>query len=182
MNKKTINKKKQYNFKKKGFSLIEIIITLAILMLGLGAVTTLMVSNIFASKDASSQLIAMGLAEEGIEIVRNFKENQPTFKSDGVARPDGDYCADVTYAFASFNNNTVCNYNLAMSAAGAYYLHRLPPTYIPTKFYRKITLENNATDKNIEVISYVSWSDESAFSDCTIVNKCVSIKSVLYDK
>ena len=63
---------------KKGFSLVEVLIATMVLIMGVGAVIALMSSGIKTSLSAKNQVIASGIAQEIVEMVRFMKENNPT--------------------------------------------------------------------------------------------------------
>jgi len=64
---------KQKN-KKTGFSLLEVIIAIYILIVGIIGVMTLTVTTTKAGAVSSSKLIAANLAQEGIEVVKNIRD------------------------------------------------------------------------------------------------------------
>jgi len=59
---------------KKAFSLLEIIIAMFIISMGVIGVMSLIVSNINLGLFSKNKLIAMNLAQEGIELVRNIRD------------------------------------------------------------------------------------------------------------
>lgn len=165
--------------KEKGFSLVEILISMAILFLGLGTVVVLMITNIRSTTESRDQVIAMGLAQEATEIMRNFKENNKTFKSsDPAMKANGDYVVDVNTTYAGFAD--LADKKLYLPADGGYYVHTSAGNN-PTKFYRKVNLMSNAPMNQVEVTSYVTWNSIGDFSVCNVANKCVSITSVIPD-
>jgi prepilin-type N-terminal cleavage/methylation domain-containing protein len=60
---------------KKGFSLIEVAIAIAIISIGLITITSLFISNIKSEIRSKNKLIAIYLANESIEIVRQQRDN-----------------------------------------------------------------------------------------------------------
>ena len=70
MFKKLINKNL-----KRGFTLLEIIVTVSLISIGLTSIVALTTHIMIFSSFNSSKLIAAYLAQEGIEIVRNIREN-----------------------------------------------------------------------------------------------------------
>lgn len=169
--------KKIKKYSHKGFSLVEVMVSMAVLALGISAIMVLMTENIRSAAEARDQAIAVGLANESIEIVRNFKENTATFKAG--SKSNGDYVADVNSSYTTFANNT--NKRLYIDAASGFYLHALTPPASSTasKFYRKITLTNGSGQ--INVTSYVSWNSSGSFSPCTAANKCIYVTSIMTD-
>ncbi|MEA2098068.1 MAG: prepilin-type N-terminal cleavage/methylation domain-containing protein [Patescibacteria group bacterium] len=63
------------NFKKNGFSLIEIIFAIGIITVGLVSVLSLFVYNIKIGINNKNKLIAIYLANESVEIVRQQRDN-----------------------------------------------------------------------------------------------------------
>ena len=151
-------------------------VSMAVLALGIAAITILMTNSIKSSGDARDEMIAVGLANESIEIVRNFKENEPTFNSVTKVKSDGDYVVDVDSTFASFANNA--NKQLYIDSNKGFYVQK-PGGNTATRFYRKVALTNGSG--LISVTSYVSWNSSGSFSSCTIANKCVSVTSIMTD-
>ncbi|KKQ45474.1 MAG: Prokaryotic N-methylation motif domain protein [Candidatus Moranbacteria bacterium GW2011_GWC2_37_8] len=175
---------------KKGFSLVEVIIAIAILTLGISAITILMASNIKSSKESKNLVVAMGLAQEGIELVRNFKDTETTFKSSGGVKPDGEYRIDTETLFADFTKDATSDKRLYLNSAGGFYTHDNTSAGMQsTKFYRKAIISNQAANKQVVTTSFVSWNSTAAggfpedgdVSKCTIGNKCISITSVMMD-
>ncbi|MCD4760505.1 prepilin-type N-terminal cleavage/methylation domain-containing protein [bacterium] len=58
-----------------GFTLIEIVIALAVFTVGIMAAFTLSLSNINNARDNYNRVVAANLAREGLEMVRNTRDN-----------------------------------------------------------------------------------------------------------
>lgn len=187
-----------------GFSLVEVLVTLMVLSIGIAAVSALMIGNIKSSNNAKNQVIASELAQEGIELVRNLRDNHlttsPKFDSGGACMLDGN-----DYRIGK-NNPLVCPYNTVGGSAAALYVDAgnigctadISGFYnytnacgatsrTKTKFYRKIQISNSISSKQVVVTSIVSWNGTGLplglvdSSYCTVGNKCISIVSVLPD-
>lgn len=63
----------EYKEKNKGFSLIGVIATLFIAAVGLASVISLTSISLNSSNSSKMKLVASGLAQEGIEIVRDIR-------------------------------------------------------------------------------------------------------------
>ncbi len=61
--------------KQKGYTLIETVVALAILMAAVVGPVALVTRGIFSSAHSKSSLIAYDLAQEGIELVRAYRDN-----------------------------------------------------------------------------------------------------------
>ena len=182
-----IKSKKTTYSNKHGFSLIEVMISVFVLSLGLVAVSILMTSNIRSSENAKNQIIASQLAQEGIELVRNLKDNNPTFTTDIAS--ENNYRIDYTSnyeAFKNSNDNDDIKKKLYLDS-NKFYSH--DNSGQATRFFRKIKIDitTDGTLKTATATSYVTWNN-SGFStisgfpnNCTVGNKCVSVVSVMPD-
>lgn len=70
-----MNKNKQNKKSKRGFSMLEMLIAGFILSVGLIATLKLVANSMSNSTDARDHVIASGLAQEGLELVRNIRDN-----------------------------------------------------------------------------------------------------------
>ncbi|MCK5122639.1 MAG: prepilin-type N-terminal cleavage/methylation domain-containing protein [Candidatus Pacebacteria bacterium] len=66
----------------KGFNLIEVVVSIAIITIGLLAIISLFTTNIKGEIKSRNKLIAVYLANESIEIIRQQRDNS-WFKGDG---------------------------------------------------------------------------------------------------
>jgi len=143
---------------KKGFTILEIMITVLIVSLGLTAAVGLVI-NVFAySSFNSSKLIAAYLAQEGIEIIRNIRENNWLAGNnwrDNLA--NGDWEADYHDA-SLISCPSPCDYNnlrfLKIDSNGFYNYN----SGSATNFKRKITIGDiNANSFSVTV--EVFWQE-----------------------
>lgn len=58
-----------------GFTLLETVVAVILIVFALAGPFTLATRGIFAAKFAKNKLIALNLAQEGIEIIRTFRDN-----------------------------------------------------------------------------------------------------------
>lgn len=155
--------------KSKAFSLIEVLMSAFILGVGLVAAIGLLSSGLRQSIENRSQLTATFLSQEGVELVRNIRDNnwansRPSF--DGIN--DADNCRiDVTEI-----NLDHCggDYLLSRSSSDGYY--RYDVSGEKSRFSRKITISGSASQKI--VTSYVIWGQTfpSGTGTCNTRNKC----------
>ena len=122
------------NKKYTGFSFIESILSMFILSVGIVTVLSLMNSSTIASIEAKNYDIAVSLAQEGIELVRNVRDNDwAGFGS----LPNSSNCK------IDINSNSIdgCNDGSSVSNrmlrldSNGFYNHT---TGNPTRFYRKV--------------------------------------------
>ncbi len=168
--------------KQKGFSLIELLISFAILSLGIMAVFILMSKNVEYSRFSKDQILASQLAQEAVELLRNIKDNDTEFNDTVEA---GEYIIDKN----KFEINTdpdIFKLYLKYEEGNKFYVHEKDDSE-PTKFFRRVDLAvKNDTDgkKIIEERIMVSWNDKGLPSDpadCTLANKCLSVGSIAPD-
>ena len=147
----------------KGFSLAELIIVLGILTMGLLGIVSLILQNMQVENLTKNYLIASVLAQEGVEVVRNIRDEN------WITNPPVDWLLDIdpgTFAVDSFavdyrgrsSVNTAPNINgdtgtqLFLNSSNLYSHFS---TIRDTGFYRLITVEDK-TDY-ILVTSDVMW-------------------------
>lgn len=75
---------KQENFKESGFSLMEIIFAIGIITVGLVSILSLFIYNIKAGVNNKNKLVAIYLANESIEIVRQERDNNWFINNDWI--------------------------------------------------------------------------------------------------
>ena len=176
------NQKKAFSFAlvrlnkptKGGFSLIEVLVTLLVLTISITGVTFLMAKNIAGVQNSKNQIIASMLAQEGIELVRNLKDNKETIVN----------CSNCRINMLSTNVEPVSDKKLYLS--NNFYRHGSGTS---TKFYRRVdvSIALVGTTNEIKVTSYVTWNNvgfgglSNITVDCTTANKCVSVTSVMPD-
>lgn len=174
---------------RKGFSLIEVMFACVVLTVGILAMISLMVSNISHSMGARDQIIASELAQEGIELVRNVRDNnfaadKKAFAAD-FANDDKDNCRiDKDSTDVADCNNGQNRKKLFLE--NGYYVHS-DGAGDETKFQRKILIvydtgrANDATSATIS--SMVSWGSDlhANCNACGVSNKCVCVSGVLTD-
>lgn len=157
---------------KKGFSFIEILVSITISALILTTVFSLAVQNIGSAELTRDRFVAANLAQEGIEIIANLRSNNwLAFPQSNAANvdPDGslkywrgtpDYltCTEATPNCLKGGFDYVANYdsqqlyladaanvNLVVNATGRYCQNGITGcTGSPTRFSRTIRIDNVA--------------------------------------
>ena len=188
------------NKKKKGFSIGEVLLAIFVLSIGMIATFSLFNAGIKNLQNERDLIVASLLAQEGVEVVRNIRDNNwaarnfadpaklndpPAF--DGILIDKNNKVKNCRVDYNTFIfSNTDCSSgkNLGgrfLSLQGLFYRN----SNTDSKFKRRVILEaegDKETDaESAKVTSMVYWSSGSFpdISDCTIVNKCVFSQSIL---
>jgi hypothetical protein len=147
----------------QGFNLLGVIVAIFIVAIGLSAIIGMVNSAIKGVYSTQNKIIASGLAQEGIEIVKNFRGNSndwDTWFSNGVS---GDYQAQ-------YDSNQLAPYAdtflLRDPATGLYQY----TTGTPTIFKRKIVAAVISANE-IRFKSIVSWTERGAVKNLEVENR-----------
>lgn len=135
---------------KNGFTLIETMVAVSVVVIGLVSALGAINTALFYVSNIQNRLIAANLVAEGIELTRNVRDNNWLASltwNNGLA--DGDYQAD-------YNATSLSNYNgssLLLDASSGLYNYSSGGS---TPYVRKISIAN-LTSYEIRVISTVTW-------------------------
>lgn len=144
--------------------MLEVLLSVFVLSVGLMTIVAVISGSLRYSYETRDQIIATGLAQEGIELVRNVRDNN---FAPIVAGGDG---------FASFSNNEHCRIsvttnlscNNSREAVNKYYLQYVGGVYTDNddtegRFSRFIYIDYSAGggDKRALVRSFVVWGDHT---------------------
>jgi prepilin-type N-terminal cleavage/methylation domain-containing protein len=152
-------KQKNKTTKKRGFSIIEVVMSMAVISVGLLGIMDLMAKNVRTATDSRDEMIAAGLAQEGAELVL-YEKNKGTVLSAG----------NICVSYNTGVTNSCAAFTLYKNASG-FYTHSIATA---TKFQRRLIVVVNANDYT--VTSFVSWNNSAppiVAANCTITNKCV---------
>lgn len=176
---------------RRGQSLVEVMITIFIVVVGLAAVLSLLVFSLTAVRDSENRVIAANFAREGIDVVRNIRD---TNWLKGCPEPDnpddcfywntglsseGDYTAIAIFnpGAGSWSLDFIPNEivigdsstrlyrgsdNLAVQALTP------PEGFTATNYYRLLTLDPindvNGDQVGIDAKAQVKWIDHGEHS------------------
>lgn len=176
-----------------GFTLIEIIIAIFILSVAVVGVYNVFSATMILSSGMADRLQATYLSQEGIEIIRNVRDNNWINVSDNwlwgltESAPNCELGCEVDYT--TLPRNSV--FLRAWSGDGSYLRIDSNKFYgysevdsILTKFKRKITitqLPRNDKVYAVKVSSETFWPEKSNLLSNTSVIRSVKIEEVLYD-
>lgn len=160
-------KKIQLHF---GLTLMETTIALGILMIGVLASITVMLSSFNFAQETEQEIIVVNLAREGIEIMRAIRDNEDDNNPDDVDLFDGSYDNKNFYVDSNDGNSAAAmNARLVTTADNAndcdecklyfkdgQYLH--DATGNDTIFNRMISLKPGSSNSEKIIISEVGWT------------------------
>jgi len=174
---------------KNGFTIIELLITIFILSVGVIGIYSAFSAMIVFTNNASDQLQAAYLAQEGIEIIRNIRDTnwlQPEGWTSGLDSCVSGCKVDYTSTGELLEVFFPGDY-LKKDNDGFY---RQMADGDPSKFQRKIIITPvlDQEDHAVDVVVEVSWDKKkdlisegaTAGGECQDIN-CVQIQETLYD-
>jgi prepilin-type N-terminal cleavage/methylation domain-containing protein len=169
---------------KKGFSLLEVIISAFVLSVGITAVLGLMASNIKYSIDSRNSIIASELAQEGAELVRNIRDNNflssPSYPFLELTNANG-LCIDKN-TDTKGDPSLSCSNGNRLYYQSNFYSHN-GTSGNETKFYRKINIADDSSGSGGKLVTSTVWWDgnSDAPSSCNIASRCISVIEILTD-
>lgn len=180
----------------QGFSLGEVLLAGFVLTVGLLAMTALITKSLQNSFETRDTIVAVLLAQEGVELVRNVRDNDFADAGDGFDASDGFHVSgDYKHCRINFDENPLkvdCvsgNGNAPSNKPDRYYLGYVSGMYKHTgnkgKFSRYIYIDYDNSAKEAIVKSFVYWGnvpneiEEGETANCNVVNKCVYTEAFL---
>lgn len=163
---------------KNGFSLLEIITVLGIISVGLLGISTLVIQSMQAKNVNQNYLVASMLAQEGIELVRNIRDenwlvDRSSWKYGDAPAGDFDIVQDKKYVIdygngipavikdqggANVNDITDPGARLYLNSSG-FYTHN-STNASSTPFSRLVTVvDNNSPSDVVTITVEVRWDD-----------------------
>jgi len=141
---------------KKGFTLMEVIIAIAIILAALITLTNLISSSVAGIRPGKSKIIATNLAQEGLELVRNIRDNNwLAYKRESDNWDDGLGAGDYRAQYDVGSLLSFVSVPLKIDSNG-FYQYDIGSN---TVFYRKITI-TQTEDSWIGVLSEVTWQEK----------------------
>jgi len=153
--------KKNCKKNSKGFTIMGVIVAIFISSVSMAAILGLVSSSFNGASVGKMRLIASGLAQEGIEIIRDYRRasaDENNWDTWYGSVSSGDYLVEITVG------NDVATYGYSEiplkwdPVTGLYQYQCAEPECEPTPFYRKITLTNYyPVEEYVNVVSEVRW-------------------------
>lgn len=186
----------------RGFSLGEVMLASFVLTIGIITVVKLVADSYRSSENTQDAIIAAELAQEGVELVRNIRDNNIAYRVDhwstaedcehttsGACDPFQDFDAGnnqrarIDFSTGSLDYGSSAS-NPALNLHNGFYQHTGAAT---GPFYRIIkTWNSGGANPTVRVQSIVTWQDPgssynggSSHENCEISNKCVYTELLL---
>lgn len=173
-----------YSKKQRAFTIGEVILASFVLTLGLTAAISLISSSFRSSIENQNVIVASELAQEGVELVRNIRDND-LVKKVATGTPDdvftnfpngnGSRCV-IDYNDTSLNCSGNPDKRLDVSSG----FYQTPSSTSDTRFYRLIKIDHVPPAVFARVKSFAVWQDPGSNLNgngdttwCTLANKCV---------
>lgn len=167
--------------KQKGFTFLELIIAIFLLTVGITGVYGMLSTMIRTSSYVSNQMVAAYLAQEGIELVRNIRDENWFYPSAGWSeRFIESNCYEVSVVSAQNNGMTNCDpenlRNLYFGAVdpgggvGSFYNYDVGGER--TMYKRAVHTSVMGDGSYVEVTANVFWGDD---------DNVVTAKTILYN-
>jgi prepilin-type N-terminal cleavage/methylation domain-containing protein len=158
-----------------GFSLMEVVLAIAVLSIGLLSVAKLFAGSLNRTFENRDDIIAAGLAQEGIELIRNKRDNN------ALADPDAPF-ANISQTCNVSYDNLGCTSGSTGLVLNAGFYGRSSNA---AKFHRII--RTSVSGETLTVTAYVSWDgqdpptseSECVVSDTPTKERCAYAKTVL---
>lgn len=178
-----------------GFSFVEAMLSVAVVSIGIIGIFPLLNSGLREAFDSRDQVIAAMLAQEGTEMVQNFRDNnwaegKGAFEGNAFPNADNPNCR-VNYNDDNddkINCDSGNGHKKLYLNGNSFYIHSAAGGAAETKFQRKIIFVYDtglsATAKTLSVTSAAIWGSDfpgGAIDDssCNTASKCVFAKVTL---
>lgn len=181
-------------FQWKAFGLVEVILGMFVLTAALTVVMLPAVQSIRYEAEDRRVVLAANLAQEGVEMVRNIRDNQFAQAGNGQGRlskafPSGmnahdhEYCnVDLETSVLNGSNcktNPGNNLNTGIALVGNFYKVNGAATF------RRLIDINKVSDTRYDITVYVTWGNTDITgvspSSCTRANQCVFSQATFTD-
>ncbi len=172
----------------KGFTIIELIISIFILSIAIIGVYGAFSAMVILTSSTADRLTAAYLAQEGAEVIRNIRDNNWLLENtwdEGLSACKGGGC-EVDYTTTGLFSNPVGAFGknkLKKDTVSRFYNYE---TGEETNFIRKITIDclpdnNCSTDYIMKVIVEVSWDEKPNILNPVGMTNSIKVEDTLYN-
>ena len=176
------NKYKRKQTRSAGFTMVETLVAIAILMISIAGPLTIAQKGLTAAIYARDQVIASFLAQDAMEYIKNVRDNNVNYIINGDSRDwlDGIYNGTTNFCTDDLNNKCRINTTPGISfpinrVTSDYYLYKdssglytTDSSGTKTMFTRYFYLTNVITNKEATVIVKVEWQNGTITNAVTL--------------
>lgn len=176
---------------RNGFSMIEVIFSVFVISIGLTGTTALLNDSMRESISSRDSVIASQLAQEGIELVRNLRDNNWENERGSFATayfPSGDKSnCKIDYNDTDMqNSNCIADNDFQLYLSGGLYYQHTSIGATATKYFRKIKIDYDpdVSPTKAIVTSFVKWDgtmpvEIDTIAECVLTDECVYAEDIL---
>lgn len=158
-----INQNNKRLKKEIGFSLLGVIVAVFVTSVGLVAILQLSNAALKGALPSKMRIIAAGLAQEGIEIVRDLRKRNSEWDDWYSSIIDGDY-------LIQYDSNSLVSFSetpLLLDENTGLYQYDLGEA---SSFYRKVNLTKISADE-VSIVAEVKWFSQENWHYLTVEDR-----------
>ncbi|MCK5319886.1 hypothetical protein KAJ61_00670 [Candidatus Parcubacteria bacterium] len=166
-----------FKINNKGFSILEASVVMGVVSIGLLGVFSLVLQNIQVQKVNKNMLVASMLAQEGLELVRNIRDDNwiaipvVDWDLDIAGWANNDFAIDYTMALINANGIGDVLARLYKNSVNNFYTHTADGN-TATQYYRLIIVDgidasspaDGITDY-YKIKSHIQWNENNVLKD-----------------
>ena len=162
-------------FRKKAFSIVEVMVSFFVITMGVLGLSTLALRNINVQKINKNKLIASQLAQEGVELIRNFRDKDWLVNGGATFFSSADNSDKIAIYFDG--NNMVVQSGLSGINDQAtklfldnnnFYVHSSTSNF--SGFSRLVDI-NWVSDHEMNIVSTVAWQERGQDKEYVVDTK-----------
>lgn len=150
-------------FKFKGFTIIETLTAISVILIGIVGIYSIVPHSLLWEQINIDRFIALQLAREGLELVRNLRDTnwiQKKTWNEGLTNEGLTYCSSPTLCEIDYDDSNLSSSTdrfLKINTKGFYQYEDGKET----KFKRKIEITKCKTDTEcLKIKTIVKWTDK----------------------
>lgn len=160
-------------YRRRGFTLIETLVSLPILLLAISGALYIAYQNVFYIGDAKSNMTAFYLAQEGMEFVRATRDNNLIAGNNWINGSNLNRCVGQDCYVDVINGTiTTCSGSCPAMLKNNGYYQDLSGSATP--FTRTVHVTETVSDREANVSVTVSWMEKS-------ISRSVMLQEILFN-